>query len=205
MREMIRKAAKNETAKGGFTLVEATVSLVIFSVFALVIYYVLNMVNFQIYGQSQRAELDANTRRLLNDMVQELREGTLSNLQVPDSTNTDSISFQIPQTVDSSGTVTAWYTIRYVLGTSSLTATASNNADVVTYTFTPSASANITRYQNGTLSNRALAANISSIQIKFDESLGKLYSIRVTGSKTDLKNRTFTSVVEMGMTQRNAA
>lgn len=102
-----------QNQREGFTVVEITMALVLFSLLTLagagVFENSQDALNWNYHGLTLQKEL----RRILLTMSQELRESSPSS-PTPISTGSNTITFEIPATV-SGNTVTGWTQITYAL------------------------------------------------------------------------------------------
>lgn len=184
-------------------MVEMMIVIAIFTFLVLAGYSLFQVVQEGVSTNAAKLAIQKDLRRMVNDMVKEIREGTTANIKVPDPVYTDSISFQTPATLDSSGKVATWNSVRFELGSSTLIRTAANNPNVVTYRFTVNGS--VQRYLNEVADARVLASDVNTVEVKYDQSLGKIYTIKVSATKNDIKGRSILLTVDTNLTMRNPA
>lgn len=96
----------------GFTLVELVVVIVIFSILMFAIMSILRKGQEHIYAIDTKMSLDQSARDGLTKMIEEVRESAPSKI----TTSTDSLNFQVPDSVDENGLITWSGTIQYVIG-----------------------------------------------------------------------------------------
>ncbi len=146
----------------GMTLVEATITMLLFSIIIAAILATLAVARNSWQSGGSQLSVQQEARRGLNAMTEELRQLRLSTIAgVPaDGGNYSSITFQIPQSITESGTT--WSTnIQYSLG-------GLNSAQVL-------------RTQGG--NQRVLANDISSLAFTRNAATPDVINIIITGQK----------------------
>lgn len=96
----------------GFTLIELMIVILIFSIILGAIFAVMTMGNKAWQSGNVQIEIQQETRKGMDSMLKELRQSNLGRITVTANT----VTFQIPQSVNNSGNITWCEDILYSLG-----------------------------------------------------------------------------------------